>query len=289
LVGLFGVAVSTALANVGANVPQMNELERWGVFTLGAGFNQGPGPNGGGDQGSGNSYVQGDVGVAGNGNISLSGDATIAGNVYLPDSKHVKKSGNAQVYGSEIDGQDGLLNTDMQNSIDASDYANSETPSPGEPDNIMLSGNQSLTITPRNDHPGNTTVLSLQNFTLSGSSALILTGDGTNGGPADNNYVINVHNNFSLSGNSKIILTGGLAWDDVLFNVIGGSGQHGHGPHQPMSNLEISGNSTFNGILMAIQRTVNVSGNGFVNGEVIADTINVSGGARIIHPPTTSP
>ena len=69
-----------------------------------------------------------------------------------------------------------------------------------------------------------------------------------------------------------------MAWDDVLFHVRG-SGK----------DVTIDGQSYLEGILMANNQTVKVTGGSTVKGSIIANKVSLSGGAQILHPPATSP
>jgi choice-of-anchor A domain-containing protein len=92
--------------------------------------------------------------------------------------------------------------------------------------------------------------------------------------PAGSTFVLNVQGGaFNLSS-AQIILTGGLTADDVLFNVLGSGG------------VNIA-SSTVNGIILALNRSVNVSG-GTVAGEIVGGSINLSGG-KVNNPPPVVP
>ena len=65
----------TAKANLLSTFPELGDLERWAVFSLGGNVTAT-------DDNTGTTDVYGDVGVAGNGNITLSGTATIHGDLY---------------------------------------------------------------------------------------------------------------------------------------------------------------------------------------------------------------
>jgi cytoskeletal protein CcmA (bactofilin family) len=69
-----------------------------------------------------------------------------------------------------------------------------------------------------------------------------------------------------------------VQWDNVLFNV------RGQG-----TDVLLSNNAHLEGILMANLRTVRLSGQSTVTGEVIAKKIVMNGGSRISHPPVVSP
>jgi hypothetical protein len=133
---------------------------------------------------------------------------------------------------------------------------------------IKMQGDQSTIIS---GAPGETVVLSLKDFVLSGDAIFTLEGTTTT------TFVINVTKRFSLSGNAQISLAG-VEWSNVLFNV--------RGPGRPIS---LSGNANFTGILLANGRTVRLSENSTINGEVRDDRLRLNGSSRIIPPPIVSP
>ena len=63
-----------------------------------------------------------------------------------------------------------------------------------------------------------------------------------------------------------------------MFNVVG-TGQ----------KVSLAGDSIFNGILMANDRTVALRKNATVSGEIIANRIKLRGSSRVLHPPVISP
>jgi choice-of-anchor A domain-containing protein len=96
--------------------------------------------------------------------------------------------------------------------------------------------------------------------------------------PAGSTFVLNVGTHllggaFNLSS-AQIVLTGGLTADGVLFNVLGSG------------SVNIA-SSTVNGIILALNRSVNVAG-GAVNGEIVGGSINLSGG-KVVDPPPVVP
>jgi hypothetical protein len=141
-------------------------------------------------------------------------------------------------------------------------FSNSFVPS------MKLQGGQSTTIS---GAPGETVVLSLKNFVLSGSAIFTLEGTATT------IFVINVSKQFSLSGNAQINLVG-AQWNNVFFNI-----RRGGAP------ILLSGNSSFTGTLIANGRGVQLSGNSTLNGVVQRDKLRLSGSSRVIPPPVTSP
>ena len=236
----------------------MAGLEGWTLFSLGAGA-------------SGSSFsgttVTGDVGAAGNGNVSLS-SATLNGSLYYDSHGTLQMSGGAVVAGAKIHDQDAMLNNTVAAALAASVMANGL--SPNQPFNVFkLSNAQTATLT---GAPGETVVLSLRAFALSGNASMTLNGTDTT------NFVINVKSQFSLADNSRIILAGGLSWNNVLFNVVG------KGAHP-----RIAGHASFQGTLMATRRAVAVRGQAVVQGQIIANRILLAGASQITHPPIASP
>jgi cytoskeletal protein CcmA (bactofilin family) len=255
------LAAASARAALSDSVPELNDLQRWSVFSLGSTIKP--------DQFSNNSFIQGDVGAAGFGNVSLSDHARIEGNVYYQRIGTLKMDTGASMGGTEIAVQDSLLDDDIADAIAASNQAAALTRTFFAPSDIVLNRSRNFTVT---GAPGADVVLNLGSFVLGGNSTFSLQGTATT------TFIINVSKQFALSGNAAIVLSGGVQWDNVLFNVTGRG-----------SNVSLSRNSSLTGILMATGRTVQLSGQASVAGEVIADRVVVTGSGTITHPPIVSP
>ena len=248
-----------ASADLGQVIP-IGDLERWAAFSLGS--------EGSGNRLSDNTFVEGDFGAAGNGNITMTDDSTINGDVYYRSNGTLAVAPGATITGSVFNNQNSLLDNGVSEAMAASNAAAafqstrslSEVNGEGT-QNIVLSG-----------APGETVVLNLRKFQLNGDSTLTLQGS------ANTTYIINVKNQFSLSGNARIVLAGGLDWNDVLFNVRGKG-----------SEVRLSGNSRFEGILLANKRTVRLRDQAIVRGEVIGGRLAFQGTSQVIHPPVVSP
>ena len=214
---------------------------------------------------SGSVDVFGDVGIA-NGDLKMSGNAMISGIAYLKTGGHFSASGSATVTGGVVQSgaSDSILSQGVIDSVAASNAAFALSTSVGYPSTI--NANTSLTLSTT----GNA-VLKLTDFKL--SSCAILTLNGT----ATSSFVINVTNNFNMSGGSKVQLTGGLTWDNVVFNVRGGG------------DAKITGASQLTGIILATNRTVELSGSSKVSGEIIANRVKLSGGSNVTRPALVSP
>ena len=254
-----------ARANLLSTFPELGDLERWAVFSLGGNVTAT-------DDNTGTTDVYGDVGVAGNGNITLTGTATIHGDLYYETIGTLTRNGKPKITGTihHDAGSDSQLNNGVNEATLTSNHAFAlpVTPAYASLTNIQLSGQQNLTIT---GAPGQTVVLKLQNFIIS-SGTLTLQGSPTT------NFVINVSKQFSLTNHAQIILSGGVAWDDVLFNVVGNG-----------TKVTMDGGSVLRGILMANNRTVALSGKATVLGEVVGNQVTLTGGAQVVRPPITSP
>ena len=247
-----------ANADVSGVIPEIGDLERWTVFSLGDGNNF--------SRAFGHSLIDGDLGLAGNGNFLMGGHATINGDVYDRSNGTVLTFQHAFITGSIFHDQDALLDNGVNEALAASAHAFSLTPNRSNR-SVKLQGNENITIT---GAPGETVVLSLKNFILMENSSFTLQGTATT------TFVINVRKNFSLKGNSHIDLAG-LQWNQVLFNVVG-TGER----------VSLGGSSIFEGILMANNRTIKLRGNATVSGELIANHLKFRGSSRILHPPILS-
>ena len=248
-----------AKADVSGVIPEIGDLERWTVFSLGDGNSF--------SRAFGHALIDGDLGLAGNGNLLMAGHASIDGDVYDRSNGTVLTFQHASITGSIFHNQDALLDNGVNEAIAASAHAFSLTPNRPNT-SVKLLGNHAITIT---GAPGETVVLSLKNFILRDNSSFTLQGTATT------TFVINVNKKFSLSGNSHIDLAG-LQWNQVLFNVIG-TGQR----------VSLGGSSVFNGILMANDRTIKMKGDATVSGELIANRFKLRGSTRVLHPPILSP
>jgi len=248
-----------AKADVSGVIPEIGDLERWTVFSLGDGHNF--------SRAFRHALIDGDLGLAGNGDFLMGGHATINGDVYDRSNGTVLTFQHASITGSIFHNQDALLDNGVNEAIAASAHAFSLTPNRPNT-SVKLLGNHAITIT---GAPGETVVLSLKNFILRDNSSFTLQGTATT------TFVINVNKKFSLSGNSHIDLAG-LQWNQVLFNVVG-TGQR----------VSLGGSSVFNGILMANDRTIKMKGDATVSGELIANRFKLRGSTRVLHPPILSP
>jgi hypothetical protein len=207
---------------------------------------------------SGNSNITGNVGIQ-SGIFSLAKNSNVIGNLFYHTgvtrniSGHV--SGTTSLNNAAIDN----AFSDLQMLSDAA-FAEPVTPRYSTLTMVNLNGS-SLSIT---GGANEKVVLRLTSFVLVSSNFTL-------SGTATTSFIINVTGNFSVTNNSNIILSG-VPVANVLFNI------RGTGSVVTMGNSNISGN------LLALNRTVTISGNTNVTGKVIANQVNISGNTNIVSP-----
>ena len=207
---------------------------------------------------SGNSNITGNVGIQ-SGIFSLAKNSNIIGNLFYHTgvtrniSGHV--SGTTSLDNAAIDN----AFSDLQMLSDTA-FAEPVTPRYSTLTMVNLNGG-SLSIT---GGANEKVVLSLTSFVLVSSNFTL-------SGTTTTSFIINVTGNFSVTNNSNIILSG-VPVANVLFNI------RGTGSVVTMGNSNISGN------LLALNRTVTISGNTNVTGKVIASQVNISGNTNIVSP-----
>jgi len=243
----------------------------WAVFGISGGVSvTDPGPF------SGNWDIRGGVGIAGSGNLTMS-SSEILGNLYI-------RTGGVQVYsaGATVTGSvnqnsiptDGILSGAAADAATASAQASAlPTFYNGSPLTTIA---QTTPIALAAAAAANTTyVLHLTDLILSGTNAMLtLNGNGL----ANVNYVINVNRYLSLANGAQIKLTGGLQVQNVLINVQ--SGIYSTYTY----DATLSGGSTVNGIILAPNRTVKLTGASTDVGEVIGKAVSLSGNSRVYNP-----
>ena len=86
------LGIAQAHAGVANAIPQLGDLERWTVFSLGGGAHR--------SQAFGHSSIEGDLAVAGNGNFLIGGRATLDGDIYNRSNGTVLAIDHAVIRGS---------------------------------------------------------------------------------------------------------------------------------------------------------------------------------------------
>src|ERR1700693_3882737 len=213
---------------------------------------------------TGPSFVTGNYGVGGQGTFTMS-DGHLDGNVVMHHGGSPKLSGPAKINGS-VSNNDAQLNQALSDAQMLSDAAAMEavTPAYASLTNVNISNpSQNITIT---GGPGEKVVLSLQSFAISNGTCTLQ-------GTATTSFIINVAKNFSLN-NGSIVLSGGVVPQNVLFNIRGTGGQ-----------ISLNQGTQLPGILLALNRKVDLSG-GHVTGKVIANQVVITSGGSVVSPST---
>ena len=257
LAGAPGVAHADLFSS-GVNLGAAGRTQQWTIFSLG---------NTAGDTDifDKNAEILGDVGVAGAGNLTMDGNSLLNGNLSYHTGGKLTLLKNSKITGSKLQNAqtDTTLNQGVIDANNASNAAFAMPVSAGYPSTLRLTKSD-LTLS-----GSGRVVLKLTDFVLSNKSTLTLQGTATT------TFIINVANIFSLS-KSDVILSGGLLASNVLFNVRGGG------------TASLSDKSELNGIILATNRTIEVSGSSSVLGELIGKTVSVTDKGKVKRPPVVS-
>lgn len=226
--------------------------------------------------------VDGNIALAGAySRLSVSGYGSTSGDRYEHTTSTEVVADHGVIGGSRFSSTsiNSLLSGGVTSLQNVSVQAAALTKTAGSPTNLDIGSGTNQVFS--NTAFGGKYVMQLSNFVLGGRSTLTLNG------AAGSAFVLNISGNFNIGGASQILLTGGLTPSDVLFNVTGNNaGQTG------ALAFEIGGDSVFNGTLLAynsaakgVQRSLRISGhNTSVTGELIANQVVVSSGAKVKHP-----
>jgi hypothetical protein len=250
----------------GIDLKDAGDTDHWAIFSLGGNI----GISDASYNASFNDVI-GTVGSAGSGNLTVSA-GRVDGDAWLHTGGKKGLSGGAVITGHvfQDSAHDAILNQAVTDATNASATANSLAATAGSPTTISLS-NSSATYSALSLGTNGTYVMKLTDFVL-GNSTITLDGTSTE------HFVIDVSRYFLLSGASQVVLEGGLTAQDVLFNVTGTNSV----------SSSLSGASKLSGIILAANRTVTLSGGSVVNGEIIAQTVTLSGSSQVRNP-TFSP
>ena len=213
---------------------------------------------------TGPSFVTGNYGLGGQGKLSITGSSKIDGKLVNHSGGQVNTSGSGAITGG-ITTNDSQLNQALADAQALSDAAALEAVTPAYAsltDVNITNPSQNLTIT---GGPNQKVVLSLQNFTISNGTFTLQ-------GTATTSFIINVAKNFSL--NNGGITLAGVPPQNVLFNILGKGSQ-----------VSLNQGTQLPGILLALNRKVDLSG-GHVTGKVIADQVVITSGGSVITPTT---
>ncbi|RZI53992.1 MAG: choice-of-anchor A family protein, partial [Pseudomonas sp.] len=206
---------------------------------------------------SGNANLKGNAYVGERSSFKGSGNAAIDGALYLGSRATYKLSGNASV-------ADGVANTRAEVESLAENFSNQLA---------RLSSTLQLTSISKDQMirgGGGINVVRIRGgIKLSGNQTLILSGS------AADVFIVNVDGDFALSGNASILLTGGVRAERVIFNLLGNSCR---------DHVNLSGSAVVNGTLLGVSREASVSGNGKLNGALIAkNKIQITGNGFVMN------
>lgn len=213
---------------------------------------------------SGNTRVNGNVGLASGSHLDFSGGGIVNGGVFSDSGVNIHVSGNSQATGGFHVAD---LSQAANDAISASNNAASLTA------NMDLNSitNSTGTI----NAAGNLTVIKVDgNVHLSGGGSLTLNGN------SHDFFVLNIYGGWETSGGSKTLLTGGLTANHVLYNFVGSGG-----------SVNFSGNSQEDGTFLAVDRSIVDSG-GVVNGALIGargHSLTLQSGPKINGQPVPEP
>ena len=224
--------------------------------------------------------VDGNIAMAGvYSTLTVSGHTSINGDRYeqTTSTESIKSTGT--ITGSHFSSAtiNPQLNSGVTSLKNVSIAAAGLTATASSPTSLNIGKNQSRFFD--NTAFSGQYVMNLSSFVMGGGANGANGGTLTLKGVAGSAFVINVSGAFSLGSNARIVLAGGLTVSDVLFNVTGSN-----------STFSIGGDAQFNGTLLAYnssgaQRTLQITGhNTQINGELLANKINLQSGAHVKKP-----
>jgi len=191
------------------------------------------------------------VGIGPNSSLNAS-DGVISGTLFVDPTAAKINQGNLQVLGGVVTRN---LSGAVSDLVSLSSTSAALTPTQTF---STLTGGETITGN------GGKNVISVGSITLNGSSTLTLSGK-----PSDT-FIVNVSGKLALTGTSSIQLNG-VAPNNVLFNVTG-SGQ----------DVAFTGKSQGNGLFLAPNRAVSVTGATVDGGIFAGGNIAIVSGAKII-------
>ena len=208
---------------------------------------------------TGPSFVIGNYGLGGQGKLSITGSSKITGKLVNHTGGQVN---GANAISGGVTTNDAQLAQALADAQMLSDTAAMEATTPAYASLTSVNGTMSIT-----GGPNQKVVLNLQDFKLDGGATFTLQGTATT------SFIINVTKRFALTGNSQILLSG-VPPQNVLFNILGKGEQ-----------VAFSGKSGMSGILLALNRKVDLS-SGHVTGKVIANQVVITSGGSVVSPST---
>lgn len=173
--------------------------------------------------------------------LSLTGNASIQGDLHLGSGCGYTQSGNATV--SSVKEEDlGSIYSDLTK------FVAEQTALKPTQQYTAISGNTQIT------GKGKHNVVQINgDLILSGNNTLTLSGN------SSDTFTVNVLGKITVSGNAAIKLAGGVTANNVLFNNLGQGNE-----------IVLSGNGNVAGTFIALKRGAQISGNGVLEGAVVA-------------------
>jgi hypothetical protein len=196
-----------------------------------------------------------------NSHVAINGNGTVQTAIYMMNGSDMTLSGNANVQGTVFEGTSTTVSKDKKatlNQVTSGDlsslsqtitaFAAAETALPSNSQLASISSSMTLT-----GSGGMNVIQVTGDINLTGGSTLTLSGSTTD------IFVINVLGKITVAGNGAILVTGGVPAKNVIFNNIGTGNE-----------IVLSGNGAVAGTFLATQRGAQVSGNGQMQGAIIA-------------------
>jgi hypothetical protein len=206
---------------------------------------------------SGNARVDGNIALMSGTNLDIVGNASVGGVVNAASGASVSTSGKAEVSSNVGVNLDSLSNSILVLSESAGRLSENVL-------NHGIDGSQTITGN------GSFNVIKVDgDINLSGNDVVTIIGG------SNDVFIFNVTGKITVTGNANIVLNG-VPPQHVLFNNIG-SGKE----------IVLSGNGNVAGTFLAVDRGAEVSGNGALNGGVIAGggvkaKVTVSGNGLVL-------
>ncbi|MGH9642488.1 MAG: putative Ig domain-containing protein [Terriglobales bacterium] len=206
---------------------------------------------------SGNTWINGNMGVGVDGLFNMSGGATDNGTLYADPTAQITITGGSAITGGTVTQSMAGVQTAA---VSVSNQAATLTPTQTSTDITS-----STTITGN----GGQNVISITgSFNLQGGSTLTIQGS------TSDTFIFNVSNGVTLGGGSNIVLSGGVSPSQVLFNFPpGSSGQ-----------VNTNGNSQTSGTFLAPYLPITVSGGVHVSEFVTGGQLTLQSGPNVTAP-----
>lgn len=190
--------------------------------------------------------------------VQLSGNAYVGSNAYLDAGAQLSMNGNAVIEGDVYKYHDGPVamaekarigGTTKATSVSVTEHLYMWSGKIASYQNTHhlanIKGSQMI------QGNGSVNVIAVEgDFEMSGKDALVLQGS------EDDRFIINVYGKVKISGQAQILVSGGMPPSHVVINAIG------------TSPVQISGNGTIYGSILAVRGDIQITGKGRIYGAV---------------------